>query len=89
MPDFSPFTREEVPLENMSASRPQNFAQGDAILARRWSTPERQWTQTEVARWRAQNSYTWHELNDGVTMQLVPTTINRKFTHLGGVSEVR
>ncbi|MEO2211613.1 HNH endonuclease [Paenibacillus amylolyticus] len=33
--------------------------------------------------------YTWHELNDGKTIQLVPSSVNSKFGHLGGVSEVK
>ena len=33
------------------------------------------------------NKLTWHELNDGVTIQLVPTEIN-KGGHLGGVGEI-
>jgi hypothetical protein len=42
-----------------------------------------------VAKWRVQNKYTWHELNDGKNMKLVPGSINSKFGHLGGVSEVK
>ena len=31
---------------------------------------------------------TWHELNDVKTIQLVPTEVNGKFGHLGGVREI-
>ena len=31
---------------------------------------------------------TWHECNDMKTMQLIPTIINAKFGHLGGVGEI-
>lgn len=31
---------------------------------------------------------TWHECNDMKTMQLIPTLINAKFGHLGGVGEI-
>ena len=89
MPDFSPFSKEQVEITNMSVSRPSNFSKGDELLAKQWSTAEKQWTKAEVAKWRSQNMYTWHELNDGKTMQLVPTSINSKFGHLGGVSEVK
>ena len=42
-----------------------------------------------VRSWRELNSYTWHELNDTQTMQLVPTKINSKFSHVGGGGEIR
>lgn len=45
-------------------------------------------TPKEVKKWRKQNNYTWHELNDMESMELVPSIINSKFGHLGGVSEV-
>lgn len=44
-------------------------------------------TPKEVKKWRKQNKYTWHEDNDLKTMDLVPSVINSKFGHLGGVSE--
>jgi len=34
------------------------------------------------------NRFTWHELNDVKTIQLVPTIINGKFGHLDGVGEI-
>lgn len=36
-----------------------------------------------------ENGYTWHERNDMVICDLVPTKINRFFGHLGGVSECK
>ncbi|WP_350300026.1 HNH endonuclease signature motif containing protein [Peribacillus frigoritolerans] len=36
---------------------------------------------------REDNKYTWHELNDLETIQLVPSKINSVFKHLGGVGE--
>ncbi|WP_044879588.1 HNH endonuclease [Paenibacillus sp. IHBB 10380] len=66
----------------MSVSRPSNFSKADELLAK-------QWTKAEVAKWRVQNKYTWHELKDGKNMQLVSGSINSKFGHLGGVSEVK
>ncbi len=38
---------------------------------------------------RRENGYTWHERNDMVICDLVPTKINRFFGHLGGVSECK
>lgn len=34
------------------------------------------------------NNLTWHELNDGRTLQRVPSEINSSFGHLGGVGEI-
>lgn len=45
-------------------------------------------TSSDVKAYRQSNQLTWHELNDTKTMQLVPTEVNAKFTHLGGVGEI-
>ncbi|MEY9095213.1 hypothetical protein ABH899_003824 [Paenibacillus sp. RC84] len=45
-------------------------------------------TAKDIEKYRVQNKLTWHELNDGATMQLVPTEINAQFGHLGGVGEI-
>ncbi|WP_313636993.1 HNH endonuclease [Paenibacillus sp.] len=42
----------------------------------------------DIADIREELKLTWHELNDGKTMQLVPSEINSKFGHLGGVGEI-
>ncbi|MFE6077502.1 hypothetical protein ACFVQB_23845 [Paenibacillus sp. NPDC057886] len=54
----------------------------DEILAKEWSTPEKKWTEGDIADWREDNNYTWHELNDLESMQ-----INATYNHLGGVGE--
>jgi len=33
--------------------------------------------------------YTWHHVEDGKTMQLVPTDIHDTFPHIGGASVIR
>ncbi len=45
-------------------------------------------TASDVNKYRTNNKLTWHELNDTQTMQLVPTEVNAKFGHLGGVGEI-
>ncbi|HDR3889985.1 TPA: HNH endonuclease [Bacillus cereus] len=45
-------------------------------------------TAKDIEKYRVKNKLTWHELNDGITIQLVPTEINAKFGHLGGVGEI-
>ncbi|MDR4328769.1 cytoplasmic protein [Bacillus pseudomycoides] len=42
----------------------------------------------DIKKYREKNKLTWHELNDGKTMKLVPTIINAEFGHLGGVGEI-
>ncbi|WP_197733260.1 HNH endonuclease [Streptococcus australis] len=42
-----------------------------------------------MVKFRKENKLTRHELNDITSMQLVPSIINSKFGHLGGVSEVK
>ncbi|WP_121616431.1 T7SS effector LXG polymorphic toxin [Virgibacillus halodenitrificans] len=87
MPDFSPFSKGEIKLANMTNDRKLNFSTADKELAEKWSTQEQKWTAEDVADWREDNKYTWHELNDLETIQLVPSEINRIFKHLGGVGE--
>ncbi|WP_232097392.1 HNH endonuclease [Gimesia maris] len=40
-----------------------------------------------IERFRNLHRYTWHEVENLQTMQLVPTDVNAKFGHLGGISE--
>ena len=88
MPDFSPFAVGEVKLENMTDHRPTNFSEADAKLAEKWSTADKIYTKEDIEAWRKENRYTWHELNDVETIQLVPTDINRPiFRHFGGCAE--
>ncbi|RKW06826.1 HNH endonuclease [Streptococcus sanguinis] len=42
-----------------------------------------------MTKLRKQGKFTWHELNDMKTMQLIPSILNSKFGHLGGVAEVK
>lgn len=43
----------------------------------------------EIESWRTSSGLTWHECQDGVTMQLVPTVIHNACRHSGGVSTMR
>lgn len=82
VPDFSPVSKGRVEIEGMSIDRDINFKKADERLAEKCGV-----TPKEVRKWRKQNKYTWHEDNDLKTMDLVPSVINSKFGHLGGVSE--
>lgn len=91
-PDFTPFSKGEVEIPSMSPDRhttmgkPGNFEQADAALARQRGDG---CTARDVANWRKANGYTWHELNDMKTCQKVPSSINKVYKHLGGVSECK
>ena len=82
-------------------ARQSNFAQADTVMANELNadpatakqigiTPKNgsTYTKADVSRYRQSNGFTWHELNDGKHMQLVPTEINAEFTHIGGVGEI-
>ena len=74
----------------MTNNRDLNFKQADELLAELWSKTKfngRTWTPRDVANYRADNGFTWHEMNNLKTMQLVPSDINGTWGHLGGVGE--
>ena len=68
----------------MGIDRNANYRQADELLVR-----ELEKTRREIVKFRKENKLTLHELNDMTSMQLVPSIINSKFGHLGGVSEVK
>lgn len=93
IPDFSLCAKMTINIESMSEIRRENFRQCDEICAEEWDLKKyggkSKWTPNDVKQWRKENNYTWHERNDMVTCDLVPTIINRFFGHLGGVSECK
>lgn len=93
IPDFSVCAKVTVKIKNMSGIRRENFRQCDVRCAEEWGLKKYEgkdkWTSSDVKQWRKENGYTWHERNDMVTCDLVPTKINKFFGHLGGVSECK
>lgn len=83
---------------NGTKARTSNFKQADIKLAEQLNnSPElaNQFGLTpgkiksgDIADIREEFKLTWHEVNDGKTIQLVPSEINSKFGHLGGVGEI-
>ncbi|MGH0516765.1 HNH endonuclease [Bacillus cereus] len=81
-----------------SAARRLNFTQADEKLAeqlnnspelaRKFGMESGGITWKQIEKYRRANKLTWHELNDVKIVQLVPTEINSKFGHLGGVGEI-
>lgn len=91
IPDFSPFAAHTLRIEDMSRDRYRNFQKCDSACAEEWNRQAREdrtdWTARDIAQWRSEHGYTWHERNDMHTCDLVPTAINDYFRHLGGVAE--
>ncbi len=82
-PDFGPVTKGEVEIPNMTTNRDANFRVSDKLLADEWGVSPR-----DVADWRKANGYTWHEQPDLKTMQLVPSVVNGRLGHMGGIGEL-
>ena len=81
-PDFSEVSKGNVEIKPFSENRRDNFDKADIELAKqKGCTPE------EVAQWRKENGYTWHECKDQKTMQKVPHEIHANVGHSGGISE--
>lgn len=93
IPDFSEVSESTVTIENMTENRADNFRQCDETCAEKWKKEaydgRTDWTARDVAQWRKENGYTWHERNDMKTCDLVPSKINEYFGHLGGVAECK
>lgn len=71
-------------LRLQTASGTDNFDKADIELAKqRGCTPE------EVAKWRKENGYTWHECKDMKTMQKVPSQVHNNISHSGGISAAK
>ncbi len=100
VPDFSPVSKAQVEINYMlgGKARVYNFAQADqkladqlnnsSELARKFGMEPGGITAKDIDKYRTKNKLTWHEVNDVKIIQLVPTEINKKFGHLGGVGEI-
>ena len=82
-PDFTPYAAGEVNIAKMSTHRGRNFEAADIEFGKQAGM-----TRAEVAEWRLKHNYTWHEHENLKTMQLVPTQLNAKFGHVGGIGEI-
>ena len=84
IPNFSAVAEGTINTTRMTISRADNYALADMLIANQLDI-----TIGQANIWREQMQLTWHELNNTRTMQLIPTTINNFFGHLGGVSELK
>jgi hypothetical protein len=83
-PDFGEVSKGNVEIEGFSENRSDNFDKADMELAKaKGCSPE------DVASWRKENSYTWHECRDMKSMQKVPSDTHGNMSHRGGVSEAK
>ena len=96
IPDFSKCAESTVQIDKMSKERygsGGNFEQCDSKCAEKWNQEckdgRTDWTARDVADWRSEHKYSWHERNDMKTCDLVPTKVNDYFGHLGGVAECK
>ena len=93
IPDFSPYEHAKVEISGMTNVREGlngNFNKADEKLAQEWTNVKhngKKWTARDIKNYRKLNGLTWHEMNDTVSMQLVPTEVNAQFGHLGGIGE--
>lgn len=88
-PDFTFCAEASVKISDMSENRSQNFSSaGKKVLETKWAKDRGITNLSELNKYRQENGLTWHERSDGVTMDLVPSEINHRFGHSGGVAEL-
>lgn len=91
--DLNPCSIATVSLEKMYITRYKNFKNCDMLCADLWNYSnflnKHDWTHTKVKHYRKQYFYSWHECNDCVHCELVPTKINAFFLHFGGIAECK
>ena len=83
-PDFGELSKGEVEIDDFSTNRDDNFDQADIKLAE-----QRGCDPGDVAKWRKEHGYTWHECRDMKTMQKVPSIVHNNIPHSGGVSAAK
>jgi len=72
-PDFKPYAEADVNVTGLKGSIPPDDAIANRAAGLR-STPD---------------GYTWHHVEGGTRMQLIPTEIHSTFPHTGGASDIR
>lgn len=91
--NLNPCSIATVRLSKMYIIRYKNFKFCDILCADLWNNTnflnKQDWTNKEVEYYRKQYHYSWHECNDCVHCELVPTKINSFFSHFGGIAECR
>lgn len=91
--DLNPCSIATVSLVKMYIIRYKNFKICDMLCADLWNNTnflnKHDWTSKEIKYYRKQYHYSWHECNDCIHCELVPTKINSFFSHFGGIAECK
>lgn len=83
-PDFKDVSKGKVEIESYTSDRDDNFDKADIEMAKKKGCdPE------DVAKWRKENGYTWHERGDMRTMEKVPSIVHNNVSHRGGISAAK
>lgn len=78
-PDFSPYSQQTVRIDmSQTGNRAADFRNADEAVRRQLNDPN----------WQRPDNMTWHHVEDGTTMQLVPSNVHDAAQHTGGVSIV-
>lgn len=88
IPDFSPFAKDSVQIDKMTANRPDNYKQAYEKFAEKWNEQgfegKSDWDLRSVQQYKKEHNYDMHECSDMKTMQLVPHSIHMEAKHIGG-----
>jgi len=90
-PDFSEWSWDEVEISDMTGEDTRDFAQADEEYARKrgWLKKNGEPNKAESYRYRKDNRLSWHHVEDGVTMMLVPEKLHGNIPHTGGAATVK
>ncbi|MEO2078270.1 MAG: DNRLRE domain-containing protein [Bacillus sp. (in: firmicutes)] len=72
-PDFSPYSKAKVQIEGLKGNTSSDFTAANKAIGIK-STP---------------SGYTWHHVEDGRTLMLVPTDLHQAVRHTGGAALIR
>ncbi|MDC6397293.1 HNH endonuclease [Lactiplantibacillus pentosus] len=86
-PDFSPFAKATVEIDNFSENRYLKGGNFDQATER--FSEKQGLTIKEAKDYIKDNHLTWHERSDCKTMDLVPTEIHGNVRHSGGISKFK
>ena len=95
LPDFSKCCIESVEIEMTEVRylKGGNFEKADTKCASKWNEMNfeniNSWSARNVAEYRFEHNYTWHECEDRKTCQMISRDIHDYFGHSGGVSECK
>ena len=72
-PDFNPYSKAKVKVEGLKGNTSSDFTSANKAMGLK-STP---------------SGYTWHHVEDGRTLMLVPTDLHQTVRHTGGAALIR